>query len=589
MNKIELSFLASGLVAALVTQPCFAGTERGGGDPLALEFKATAEVALKNLQSMNGAPFSSVNITQLQSKINSAQILISDQALSVSQGGVTQDGAAENRPNQNMIIINRTDYQKIGNAVVEQALALHEFLSLEGLESTGKYPISGQYLIALGGATPKTSTQKIGSATKSIATQTLCAEPNTDASMLFSMIADSGTSPDAIKSYLQNHIVAVNAVNDQCETSFDYSIDRDRTDAFGVLFNQYHPDLNAVEMDGHFSIYAYTVGHGSLNSLHYLQNLASSNHQQLSLQPIDKNWTELMIAAESNPYVDVIQYFIQAGQSVNASGGFPLMLAAQYNPSVAVTQALIKAGAYVNATDGNGATPLVLALKKNASMDEIQALIQAGAYVNGTANVSAPLMVAAQYASLDTVQALLKAGADVNAADESYTYLHTALLNAVQFNPDTAVAKALIRAGANVNVMDKDTGMTPLMWAASTIQDITVTQALLQAGANTNTVKKPWVNVDIYSEPSTALMFATQSNSNPAVARALLQAGAAVNSTNDHGQTALMFAIHGDWNTIEILVQAGADLQIKDSDGYTALDLAKNTDLPQSILSLLGG
>ncbi|MDR3608063.1 MAG: hypothetical protein P4M08_11865 [Oligoflexia bacterium] len=129
----------------------FGGGSTGGGDALALEFKAAAEVALQNLQSQKSTAFSGVNLAQLQNKIESAQILVSDGALAVAQDGIIQDSAAENIPSRNLIILNRAGYSKIGIPAIQQALALHEFLSLMGVESTGNYPISGQYLLAYSG------------------------------------------------------------------------------------------------------------------------------------------------------------------------------------------------------------------------------------------------------------------------------------------------------------------------------------------------------------------------------------------------------------------------------------------------------
>jgi ankyrin repeat protein len=607
---------------------------RGGGDPLALEFKATASVALKNLQSMKVEPFSCINIALLQDKINSAQILISDDALPIAKDGVTQDGAAENRPSQNLIILNRADYTKIGSAAVQQALALHEFLSLAGMESTGNYPISGPYLIAVGRETFSSANQAISSATKSIETQTPCSEPNPDAATLFSMIVDANTPAQAITSFLQTHVVAVDALNDQCETSLMVAVDQGRLDDFTALYSQYQPDTNALQPGGKSeSIYSWILSEATPTFLAYLKAQAQKDNQPLDLAPFFEarkisGGTDLIVAADFNSgHPEMIPFLIRAGAHVNAVdsiGKTALIYAAQNNPNASVVQALVQAGANVSATDVGGNTALMYAAQNNPAANVVQALIQAGANVNmsnlegwtalmaaaqynSNANVTralvqagadvnanaahstqeTALMVAARYNSnVNVTEALIQAGANVNATNN----ITTALINAAGYNSNANVTTALIQAGANVNAVGGN-GITALIAAAQINSDVSVTQALIQAGANVNAATL---------SGGTALMVAVGWNSNISVMEALVQAGANINAADSDGETVLMVAAFpfaggtayrepAQEQIIQTLVQAGANVKTAALDGETALNIAQTHSAPQAILHLLGG
>ncbi len=89
-------------------------------------------------------------------------------------------------------------------------------------------------------------------------------------------------------------------------------------------------------------------------------------------------------------------------------------------------------------------------------------------------------------------------------------------------------------------------------------------------------------SVDInarFNEGSTALMIAAF-NHNIDVVRVLLEAGADVNLQNDFGSTALMEAVLFDFEgdtqvLLEVLLEAGANIYVKDEKGLTAMDHAQ--------------
>lgn len=139
------------------------------------------------------------------------------------------------------------------------------------------------------------------------------------------------------------------------------------------------------------------------------------------------------------------------------------------------------------------------------------------------------LMNASLNGQIIIVKDLIEQEIDLNAADP---YGRTALMLAA-YNGHTEIARILIQEGAEVTKEDKE-GRTALIFAAS----------------------------GPFPEPATLL----------------LNQGAKVDLTDNVGQwSALMFAsAEGNNDVVKILLEHGADINLKDKDGETALDFAQN-------------
>lgn len=165
-------------------------------------------------------------------------------------------------------------------------------------------------------------------------------------------------------------------------------------------------------------------------------------------------------------------------------------------------------------------------------LEKINQLIAQGADVNSVESSGrTPLMRASfNLGNLEIVRALIEAGADVNRQNaQGDTALHQLLKS--DFSHALQKGRILIDAGADVNRKNNN-GITPLISAAFP-GVVNVFKLLVDAGADINAQT---IN------GTTALMALVQGGVNPAGIALLLELGADQNITNNDGKTALDIA-----------------------------------------------
>jgi ankyrin repeat protein len=206
-------------------------------------------------------------------------------------------------------------------------------------------------------------------------------------------------------------------------------------------------------------------------------------------------------------------------------------------------------------------------------------LLEKGADANlGNRFGIAPLWVAATNRNPALVKLLLEKGAKASAALE---HGETALMAAARAGDEESV-KLLLAAGADPNAREASLGETALMWAAGENQAGAV-RALVAGGADPDLASTAlslapmdWLQIGMVSTVLPvggwpALLFAARQNARDA-ALALIEAGADPNVRDPDGLTAMNVAIMNEHYDLAVaLLEAGADPNAADRTGMTAL------------------
>jgi ankyrin repeat protein len=286
--------------------------------------------------------------------------------------------------------------------------------------------------------------------------------------------------------------------------------------------------------------------------------------------------------------------------------GSPLAEAARQGDRPTV-ESLVRQGSDVNGWGTDGTPALHWAVRVD-DQDLADLLLTAGADVNGGNRYGqAPIHVAVQYRHVGMLRRLLDAGADIEAADASG---EPPLLLATRLGAADVVAELLAR-GAQVDARDRVYEQTALMLAVRE-EHSGLIQRLLAAGANVNAQSlageemrfilpaevpvgtSKGVGINRMGWPDrgarqpiagakTPLLYATRQG-NLALTRLLVEAGANTEIADANGITALINAIinHSIVNVnrtgqsdhlkiAQYLVEAGADVNAQDWYGQTPL------------------
>ncbi len=189
--------------------------------------------------------------------------------------------------------------------------------------------------------------------------------------------------------------------------------------------------------------------------------------------------------------------------------------------------------------------------------------------------------------SSDIVRYLVAKGADVKTQDA----FGNTILTAAATGNDLNTIRIALDAGADVNASGP-TGTTPLLLAAG-YGNLEATKLLLGKGAKVNTVTPTAALFPIADPKSgpvalhnfTPLLVALP-HASPALIQTLLDAGADVNAKDSRNMTALMFAVatnHQNPAVIRMLIDRGADLTVQSNVGETAADWARKLGAPAGL------
>jgi ankyrin repeat protein/predicted O-methyltransferase YrrM len=247
----------------------------------------------------------------------------------------------------------------------------------------------------------------------------------------------------------------------------------------------------------------------------------------------------------------------------------PLHSAARYG-AMSAARFLLEQGADPNARDERGDAPLHLASIFSYD-DMVELLIRYKADVDLlNAQGQAPLILASLYGNAPSIRSLLAGGAQINIRDtEGSTLLHIAAL--YQNHENIA---ALLEGGPEIDEANSE-GDTPLHQAVRRSDNLQAVELLLQHGADANTPDRTGKNV---------LQVAAASNQKDYI-RILVSQGIDINSQDGDGNTALHYPLNNAvrnrmflpyiTETVKVLMEEGADPLIKNKEGKSPLDLAR--------------
>jgi ankyrin repeat protein len=352
--------------------------------------------------------------------------------------------------------------------------------------------------------------------------------------------------------------------------------------------------------------------------------------------------TALMTAARSGN-VAAVKALILRGADVNASeswkGQTALMWAAAAN-NAAVVDALIEAGASVNArtkykaaalfttggfgrraernsdaTKQAGFTALHFAVRAG-STDAVKALLKRGATLRDTTGDGTDVLVLAIASThFELADWLLEQGADPNAAEQGWTALHqiayTRRPNTGVNNPglvprdkldSLTLAKKLIARGANPNQAATknpdvtsvgrkrltEAGATPI-WVAAQTLDLPYMRLLVEHGANPLTPNSTG-DTPLLAASGLVIEKPGESPGTPeevaAAIKYLLELGSDATIVDADGNTALHgVAVWGSNEAAEMLVKAGAKLDVKNKRGLTPWRIAEGAVFEDAVLA----
>jgi ankyrin repeat protein len=308
--------------------------------------------------------------------------------------------------------------------------------------------------------------------------------------------------------------------------------------------------------------------------------------------------TPLMVAARSG-YPEVVELLLNKGANSNAHGtrGQTALMWAVAQEHPAVVKVLIAHHADLNlksdvwnevmavpphgylpynkAVPHGGETALMFAARVG-DLESAKLLVAAGANVNDKDawGVSATTL-AAHSGFTDLVLLLLDKGADPNAATNGFTALHEAIERR-----DEKMVVALLDHGANPNTpiqtwtptrrSSEDFHFEPMLvgatpyWLAARFTEPSVMRMLVKHGADPKFV----FHADYIAEQGFGSVQRKETSNAVSAAVGALRVRSWVELERGEGEAVTL-------ETVKLAVELGADVNVANTDGRTALDLAK--------------
>lgn len=285
----------------------------------------------------------------------------------------------------------------------------------------------------------------------------------------------------------------------------------------------------------------------------------------------EKGWTPLHWAIFKNNS-DIIKILLEHHVNVNIQdnqGRTSLHLACQTGDDSIVAKVL-SSGANVMIRDEQGRYPEDIALSKGYLGIADMILKQQDKQISEDEKL---LLSAADSMDSSVVKELINRGVNVNC---EATFSHHTPLHSVAWNGNCEIANMLIKAGAKIDARS-GADVTPLYQAAKNFQ-LDMVKMLIRFGADVNVqtfdgttpLHAPVCYTDVIPIAPENEMIACD------IIEELVSKGGNVNAKSKTGDTPLHEAAKAGYcKAAECLLKHGSDKSIKNSNGFTPRDLAK--------------
>ena len=285
-----------------------------------------------------------------------------------------------------------------------------------------------------------------------------------------------------------------------------------------------------------------------------------------------------------------IKTLLAAGEKPNAKdadGDTALHAAARCCLGAKVLQMLIKAGASVNVANNDGYTPLHLAAQAGADAKSLRVLLDAGANQKATAPFSdvgvTPGMAAMESCTAKSLNELVKAGMDLNVAGVGFRGASvTPLMILCQVGITVEELAVFRKAGVNLNARCFTSRMTPALLALCHADE-----KLVRAFAD---AKADFTIVDANGQTSLHDLCSNMQVT-PGMFDIVYKSQKNVNAVDNLSKQTPLHIIARRSGSVEVakrLLKAGAKKDMKDRNGKTPLDLAREKQ-HEGLVQLLSG